>query len=123
MKKILTILIGLCFNNFLYAASSDMQASSCAPNGVTNVIKEKMNPRKFWIDQMLTADRMVAYWVNGEGAGEEGPPDTVYDCNIKNKDNPIERQKCVSYVKGEVEFWRRCGAHARQMCKLNGGFC
>ncbi len=103
------------------AASSDMEAFSCAPKGIVNKLKEKMNPKSFWVEQSTVAENALAYWLFGRGAGEEGPPPTVNDCSRKS--DPIERQKCIAYVKGEIEFWRRCGQHANRMCRLHGGFC
>jgi hypothetical protein len=104
-----------------WAASSDMKASSCAPNGIANSLKEKMNPKEFWAKQSTIAENALAYWIYGRGAGEEGAPPKISDC--ASKTDPIERQECVTYIRSEIEFWRRCGQHANRMCRLHGGFC
>lgn len=113
----LTLLAPLLVN----AANSDMQASSCAPKGVVNNMKEKMNPKEFWAKQSTVAENALAYWLYGRGAGEEGPPPKISDCSSKS--NPVERQECISYIRGEIDFWRRCGQHANRMCRLHGGYC
>lgn len=103
-----------------FAANSAMHASSCAPKGISNVLKEKLNPKSFWVDQSIIAEDMLRYWLTGDGAENTM---TISDCTMRHHDDPIARQECVTYVRGEIEFWRRCGQHAKRMCRLHGGYC
>ncbi|CAN4276841.1 hypothetical protein MCEMSEM29_01949 [Methylophilaceae bacterium] len=123
MVKLIFILICVSVPFMSFAANSDMQASSCAPNGITNIVKEKLSPKKFWVEQSILAENALLYWLTGKGADFDETPMTISNCALKHNNDPIARQECVTYVRGEVDFWRRCGQHAKKMCRLHGGYC
>lgn len=115
---IITVLLIMSSNTF--AANSDMSAS-CAPNGLTASLKEKINPKSFWVEQAVNAEFMLNFYRNG---GDEGDaPHTIEDCRIISKGNTIKFEECSVQIRSEIEFWSRCGQHARRMCRLYGGYC
>lgn len=117
------MLIFVCAPLKSFAANSAMHASSCAPNGISNVVKEKLSPKKFWVEQSISSEDALLYWLTGKGAGFDETPMTINNCALEHKNDPIARQECITYVRGEIEFWRRCGQHAKRMCRLHGGYC
>lgn len=123
MIRLIFTLSFLCSSFMCFAANSAMQASSCAPKGILNVVKEKLNPKSFWVDQSINAENMLRFWLTGEGARFDESTMIISDCALLHQDDPIARQECVTYVRGEIEFWRRCGQHAKRMCRLYGGYC
>lgn len=109
------------FSSLSWAASSEMNAS-CSPNGITAVMKEKMNPKSFWAHQSTIAESMLGYWQRG-GDGDEGGSMSIGECQIEAHGDRIKYEKCVTYIRSEINFWARCGQHARNMCRLHGGYC
>lgn len=121
--RIFIFLFLISFYSSVYAANSDMQAISCAPNGIANVIKEKVDPKGFWVKQATFSEGMLNYLRYGEGAGPDEIVPTEEGCIAKSQGDRIEREKCITYVRNEINFWVRCGAHAKKMCRLHGGNC
>jgi len=120
MRKLSCFMFFLIFSTLSHSATSDMTASSCAPNGVSNVLKEKWAPKEFWAHQSTVAEGMIDYWHNG-GYGEVASPMTQQDCVVQSRGDLIKRQECITYIQNELDFWIRCGQHAKKMCRLYGG--
>ena len=99
----------------LVAGSSAMESKrridlqTCAPEGVVGVIKEKVAPRSFWIEQVVQLETSLER--NWEW------DDALATC--RDEGDPSDREKCLAYVEGNHAGAKRCLAHALRMCRLN----
>ncbi len=125
MKKLISLYvlsaIVLLTSPNLYAEYGDMDPGTCAPSGIINKTKAKMNPKAFWKKMADNSARAIQI-VSGNSLGDEwtGPHN---HCLINNRIDSIGYQECMSQMRSTLDYWVRCNKHAVMMCRLNSGNC
>lgn len=125
MKKKITCyiltLFFFCISCNLRAEYGDMNPGTCAPSGVINKTKAKIDPKGFWIKMVVDSQQGIDTLTGkSTDADWSGPQD---HCLINNKINSIGYQQCMSELRSTLDYWIRCHSHAVRMCILNGGLC
>jgi hypothetical protein len=112
---------GLIFPGQVIADYGDMDPATCDPSGVKNKLREKLNPKKFWVEMVINSENAIEMHTRGDPLFDS--PITVDDCKIFYKRNPTEAQRCEWKIQNLINYWEKCNRHANRMCRLHGGLC
>jgi len=111
----------MTLSTFTLADYGDMNPGTCAPSGIFNKIKAKYDPLGFWVRMYIDSLEGIKT-LSGESVGEnwDGPES---HCLISNKAGSRGYQECMMALRNTLHYWVRCNAHAKQMCRMHGGYC
>lgn len=106
----------------LNAAYGDLNPGTCAPSGLLNIMKEKVDPKSFWAHMVADTEQSILYFSGKvNDGGSYGNP--INQCEMTTRTGSPEQIKCMLEVKNTLNYYIRCNQHAKQMCRLHGGYC
>lgn len=108
------LLLAICSNS--HAGWDDINWASCGPGSVARTISKSISSEKvFWVKQHVDISYIAEVNIIEY-------PGWKQDCVLNNS---IDSKKvaCVIELDLKIKNIYRCLEHARQMCRLNGGFC
>lgn len=103
------------------AAYGDMNPGTCAPSGIINKTKEKIDPRGFWVKMFIDSQQGIESLTGRYTDEQWGGPEA--HCMINNRPGSTGYTKCMLEMRNTLAYWVRCNEHARTMCRLHGGYC
>lgn len=112
------------FSSLIFSDASfagDMDPGTCAPSGIINIAKEKMDPRGFWA-RMYSDSLMGIETLSGQRTDEQwdGPE---AQCMINNRSGSLGYKKCMMEMRNMLDYHMKCNRHAQTLCRINGGRC
>lgn len=87
-----------------------LELVSCQPDGIINAWRARWNPKKFWVEQVVVLEM---------AAERSSLADSLRECQSESAQ--ADRVNCTLYFKNRHAAWMKCLAHARALCRLNGG--
>jgi hypothetical protein len=88
-----------------------IELNTCTPDGVVNELKEKWNPKDFWIRQNVIFESEVKSAWKYDGSY----------CRLKNDE--VDKTKCFLYIKNMYQSILKCYRTTKLLCRQNGGYC
>lgn len=104
-----------------FSAYGDMDPGTCAPSGVINKAKERMDPKGFWVRMFLDSAQGIMT-LTGQSTDQQwsGPQ---AQCLISNAPGSQGYTRCMLQMQNMLGYWVKCHRHAATMCRLHGGNC
>jgi hypothetical protein len=107
------IIAASVLSSSVFAADIGIDLKTCMPDGAINTVKEKFDPKKFWIAQNVILEiHLERRWEFEEAMSRCG--------EISSNS---ERIKCISYQQNLQASIIRCYQTTKRMCRANGGLC
>lgn len=101
------------FQNSTFASDLGIDLATCMPKGIYNSSKEKISPKKFWIEQNVALEMgLQRQWEFD---------DAISIC--AGISDQVDRVRCMSYTQNLKASMIRCYQTTIRMCRSNGGFC
>ena len=107
-----TLFLALTVASSLAFADIEIDMATCMPKGIVSSMKEKTNPKKFWISQNIELEIAIQKWDIATSTAV---------CHEQK--STAEQERCFEYKRNLYESAVKCYQTTSQLCRANGGNC